>query len=197
MNHPKIKHAIAGENVGSNIPWSPAEELHLRRRITAHWAVMWIFLIFAAVDLVRLLAQSRIDWLSFLPFCVLFGGAITNLFLLGQCRDRLGEEMRRLPNGDWFEGSGMLANKPRSTANLTEWMHWPATHTGFLDKGPREIDRIQCRCGAVHSFKKEGKWIPNHDPDQRADGTFPDIDPGGGRWVILCPCGVGHYKLRS
>jgi len=187
MNHPKIKHAIAGENVGSTIPWSPAAELHLRRRITAHWVVMWIFLIFAAVELVKLLVQSRTDWISFAPFCVFFAGAITNLFFLGQCRERLGEEMRRLPNGNWFEGSGMLANKPRSTSTLTEWFAHPADTKGFICPG----------CGTTLDFRKMAEWIPNHDPDQAADGTFPDIDPGGGRWVILCACGVGHYKLRG
>jgi hypothetical protein len=192
MNHPKIKHAIAGENVGSNIPWSPAAELHLRRRITGHWTVMWIFLIFAAVEVIRLLIQSRTDWLSFLPFCVLLGGAIANLFLLGQCRDRLGEEMRRLPNGDWFPGSGMLANKPRSTANLTGYFEHREKDDWFICAGWR--DGKLCR---IRYFWKDAEWIPNHDPDQRADGTFPDIDPGGGRWVILCPCGVGHYKLRG
>lgn len=195
MQHPKIKHAIAGEpGIGSSIPWSPAAELHLRRRITAHWAVMWLFLIFAGVEVIRLLIQSRTGWLDFLPFCVLFAGAITNLFLLGQCRDRLGEEMRRLPNGSWFPGSGMLANKPRSTANLTAWFEHREKLDWFICAG---YNRVEHRLCPIKHFWKDAEWIPNHDPDQRADGTFPDIDPGGGRWVILCPCGVGHYKLRA
>lgn len=190
MNHPKIKHAISGEpDVGSQIPWSPAGELRLRQRITAHSFTMWVFFLFGLVDLAEafLPPKKNLPLVYMIIGVVLLLCGIVNLFFLGQCRDRLGEEMRRLPNGDWFPGSGMLANKPRSTSTLTEWYQHP----------PGSLSLICPGCGTTLDFKKMGEWIPNHDPDQRADGTFPDIDPGGGRWVILCACGVGHYKLRG
>jgi hypothetical protein len=187
MNHPKIKHAIAGEpNIGNSIPWSPAGELRLREQIKIFWLTMWAFAILAWLALARMIAHHG-DWHD-AAWAGLFALlAVGNLFCVGWSRDRLGEEMRRLPNGDWFSGSGMLANKPRSTSTLTEWFTHPIGTKDFICPG----------CGTTLNFKKMAEWIPNHDPDQAADGTFPDIDPGGGRWVILCACGVGHYKLRA
>ena len=200
MNHPKLKHAIAGENVGSSIPWSPEAELRLRARIIADWFTMWVFFVVAAGDLVGAFLSRKNTWVFVIVGVFLFLCGIVNLYFLGRDRERLGEEMRRLPNGHWFEGSGMLANKPRSTANLTRWMVYSSDSEGFYCLGPADVGtkpEAPDICGRFHSWKKEAEWIPNHDPDQRADGTFPDIDPGGGRWVILCPCGVGHYKLRG
>jgi len=46
---------------------------------------------------------------------------VVRLSQMQSLRAELGEEMRRLPNGDFFEGSGHAGHKPRSTANLTKW----------------------------------------------------------------------------
>ena len=67
----------------------------------------------------------------------------------------------------------MLQNKPRNMANLTTWVRLRPWQ-----------EELMCGCGAsVHMNK--AKWCPN------------PADAGGGRFSIVCPCGVGYYKLKS
>jgi len=114
--------------------------------------------------------------------------SVIRLYQLSLLRAELGEEMRRLPNGQFFEGSGMLANKPRSTANLTKWMqHHPAESEFF------------CTCRGPQLFLyswRDAQWIPNLDTEMDAEFS-KEVDPGGGRFVILCSCSLGHYKLKA
>lgn len=65
----------------------------------------------------------------------------------------------------------MLLNKPRNTENLTQWIRLR----------PWELD-ICPKCGAA--LRMTGaNWCPN------------SIDPGGGRFSVVCSCGTGYYRL--
>jgi hypothetical protein len=67
----------------------------------------------------------------------------------------------------------MLKNKPAGTGSLTP----------FIRLRPWQ-NEISCQCGAsVHIAN--GKWFPNA------------IDAGGGRFCVVCPCGVGYFKLKE
>jgi hypothetical protein len=133
---------------------------------------------------------------------------LVQLLALQRRREMLGEEMRRGPRGEFFEGSGMLANKPRNTQRLTEWRTVQVRPGQILRPGsgiplrpmePLEDYFVCGRCGEIH-FVSNMKWIPNYDPQLFEDfdnGLPPAVDPGGGRYVILCPCGVGHFKLKT
>ncbi len=67
----------------------------------------------------------------------------------------------------------MLQNKPRSTVEMTKWIRLETWQTEII-----------CVCGAnVHM--QRASWYPN------------SVDPGGGRFSIVCSCGVGYYKLKN
>jgi hypothetical protein len=166
------------------IPWSAERELKLRRWITFGWFAMWLGFLSA-------IAAWLLGHEIFSVFFV--AAALANLYCVNRYRAELGEEMRRLPNGQFYEGSGMLANKPRSTANLTKWTQWadaPFDEPSLF---------FWCNgCGKRHEWAA-AQWIPNYDgdPEDIPLGTPMYFDPGGGRYVILCPCGLGHYKLKA
>ena len=165
------------------IPWSAEREYKLRQRIISIWIGLWIC--FVGGLLVALFAATSSQQWAFLLAGVLWGVGIYLLSDLSQARNELGEEMCRLPGGQFYEGSGMLANKPRSTANLTRFIAWP-----------RDSHSLLCACGRLLQWTN-AHWIPNYDPEQ-FDGPAPlAVDPGAGRFVILCPCGLGHYKLKA
>lgn len=67
----------------------------------------------------------------------------------------------------------MLLNKPRSIGGLTEWVKLRPWQT-----------EICCACGAIVHIDG-APWFPN------------SVDAGGGRYSIVCPCGIGYYKLRE
>jgi hypothetical protein len=66
----------------------------------------------------------------------------------------------------------MQLNKPRSTAGLTEWIQLRPWQT-----------EICCACGSIVHLDG-ALWFPN------------PVDPGGGRFSIVCPCGIGYFKLK-
>jgi hypothetical protein len=183
--HPAAPQLSKGVASGSAIPWSAEREYRLRRGIQIDWLSMWVCLISGLL----LILQGSF-WKPHWPAAVGAGflfAAIFLLLLLQRARADLGEEMRRLPDGSFYEGSGMLANKPRSTANLTQWLLHPRVESVFL-----------CRdCSRLHQWKDArfySTWDREHLEDAELFGNF---DPGSGRWVILCPCGLGHYKLKA
>ena len=66
----------------------------------------------------------------------------------------------------------MLSNKPRSTAGLTTWVQLRDWQT-----------EIHCACGARVEIDR-AKWHAN------------SVDRGGGRFALVCPCGIGYFKLK-
>jgi hypothetical protein len=66
----------------------------------------------------------------------------------------------------------MLSNKPRSTAELTMWVQLRDWQT-----------EMNCACGAQVHFST-AKWYAN------------SVDAGGGRFSLVCPCGIGYFKLK-
>lgn len=68
--------------------------------------------------------------------------------------------------------AAMLENKPRSMAGLTQWIQLRAWQTDMW-----------CACGAIVHVE-DASWFPN------------PVDAGGGRFSIVCPCGIGYYKLK-
>ena len=119
---------------------------------------------------------------------------------------------RRVP------GSGMLANKPRDTSRLTRWKRWQPYDRQIdeakviaLAVGQRASFR--CECGQRHDWS-EMAWVPNvmeyqeeYEITASGPGLSPVLtgagetthspDPGGGRWVLICACGMGHYMLSE
>ena len=196
MKHPAIEQQPEMAS-GSEIPWSAEQEKHLRRRMRNTWFEMWGILIaglfFAALGI------SIHRWWPLPIAALLVMWAVALLYGLALVAEQLGSEMRRGARGEFFEGSGMLANKPRSTRGLTRWTKWPSTSFG---RGMCNELAITCECGRVHQAE-EWQWIPNYDPQQIVNAALfsetvdPGIDPGGGRYVILCPCGLGHFKLKQ
>jgi len=199
MKHPAIEQQPAPAS-GSGIPWSAEAEWELRRKIRNTWFEMWACLIGGLLSAVLYLSLHR--WWIMTIAAILLGYGVGLLYGLALAREQLGEEMRRGPRGEFFEGSGMLANKPRSTRGLTEWRQHPAEEDAFF-----------CECPVVpggtirrwHMWSREAQWIPNYRDDpveqlllnDEARNSKHEIDPGGGRYVILCPCGLGHFKLKQ
>jgi hypothetical protein len=72
----------------------------------------------------------------------------------------------------------MLENKPRSTAEMTKWVQIQHRGQEMYLQHP-----FHCECGALVHFK-DAKWYPN------------SVDRGGGRFSIVCPCGIGYFKLK-
>ena len=188
MSHPLTEQDIVDRAAGNPIPWSAEREFRLRRRITTLWFVMWSFLI-AGMGIFTIAFLSRSGLVVILAVLSLVAGVFF-LNALSVARANLGEEMRRGPRGEFFEGSGMLANKPRSTRGLTKWIQHSAQQ--FLGWG------VKCDCGRIYELD-QWKWVPNYPEDETSDefrDSNVEIDPGGGRFVILCPCGIGHFKLK-
>lgn len=198
----------------NGIPWTAEGEERLRREIFADWIAFWICILGTAVALGVALFVGRPHPLVSCFFAIgIFCTALVNLFLLVRHREKLGEPMQRLPNGEFYEGSGMLANKPRSTVGLTPYFTHPAGEISF-----------RCTaCKKLH-FWKNSEWMPTYQDGMQpevkitaADGLLPRNSPPSwseesaevvndryrevletddhGRFVILCSCGTGHYKL--
>lgn len=174
---------------GSAIPWSAETEAWLRHRMVQTWIRMWLCFaggVSFAIPMAFLVAHT---WLnvaigSLCTFAFLVAG-FSHLLKLNGLRDLLGEEMHQAPNGPFYPGSGMLAHKPRSLRNLTT----------FIQHAPSTTDFMCGRCGQIH-FWKDATWYPNYDESQFDPEDLPMVDPAGGRFVILCGCGVGHFKLK-
>jgi hypothetical protein len=167
-----------------DVGWSADGEDRLRRRIVSLWALMWGFLFGA---LLALIASYWIHWLLAI-FAACLASAVLCLWSLAEAQNKLGWEALQTPRGVQ-PGHGMLANKPRSTANLTPWTFHAVNDPGFFT----------CRCGIWHFWNK-AQWIPNFSPETLQHLDPEDVaqfDSGAGRFVILCGCGQGHYKFRA
>ena len=189
MKHPTIEQQPMPAS-GGGIPWSAEAERDARRWISHAWFEMWGCLV-AALFFAALSFSVHRWWLLLLA-AFFFGYGVTLLYGLALAREQLGSEMRRGPRGEFFEGSGMLANKPRSTRNLTHFLLHPPSEESFYCP----------KCERVHAWFN-AEWLPNYKREDLVDdATEEEIrsfcgDPGGGRYVILCPCGLGHFKLKA
>lgn len=190
MKHPAIsEHPLPA--AGSSIPWSAERELRLRKRITNIWIWMWTFLL-SGVVLFSLAYVVRDRVLPAIA-AMTWGAALVLLIELNKDRELLGQEIRRGANGQVYEGSGMLANKPRSTVRLTEWIQHGPFERGFVCGG--HLPPLPAK---HFDWETDAKWVPNFDPEHFGEAEYPTpVDAGGGRWVILCPCGLGHFKLKA
>lgn len=192
-------------------PWSAVAEYRLRRQIINTWIGLWISMVAAVCGF----SWGNIfrEGLLILGGAIFSGTAILFLGWLGRLRQELGEEMRRGPGGQFYEGSGMLANKPRSPQSLTTWLQHPAGEKTFYCPCQRNKDGFPASNVMPYFWDKDAKWFPSFDPEiysenqqtvwdtggivnQPTAAAVANVDPGGGRWVILCPCGIGHYKLQ-
>jgi len=196
MEHPAIEQQPAVAS-GSGIPWSEEAETRIRRRIRYTWLEIWGC--FVAGLLFAVLGMAIQRWWPLPVSALLFGYGVVLLYGLALATEQIGTAMRRGPRGEFVEGSGMLANKPRSTRGLTMWIQHHERQIDFIchnESGdpwgvPTE------NCGRRYEWR-DAKWVPNYDPAQMQDTELfaKEIDPGGGRYVILCPCGLGHFKLK-
>lgn len=181
MKHPRIPdHPM---QTGSSIPWSAEGEERLRELIAEGWKLMWAGIVGGAC--LGLLAVIWRRPMLLGATAVFWMGAVSALFVISRLREKLGMEMQRLRDGSFFEGYGMLANKPRSTQQLTVWISHRTKELAF-----------ECECGRAHVWRV-AKWIPNFDPEQFGEDPPAGVDPAGGRYVILCPCTLGHFKLKA
>lgn len=131
------------------IPWSAADEKWTVRIITFDWLVFWGCFLAAVI----VAALKHVDLGFLLLLLVLLSGI-----------DLLWQQTKL---------QAMLVNKPRSMAELTDWVQLRPWQT-----------EICCACGdQVHI--DEAHWHPNI------------VDPGGGRFAIVCPCGIGYFKLKT
>jgi hypothetical protein len=191
MKHPRLSEQQIVDRAAGQIPWSAETERELRRKIAWTWYEMWAYLVGALLFLSGTFLLHRYWMLALTAFSLGYG--ITRLYALALLRENLGEEMRRGPRGEFFEGSGMLANKPRSLSRLTKWIEHVPGSIEFICFDPDATTR----CGEQHHWK-DAQWIPNYDAEVFEPEEHPGtVDPGGGRYVILCPCGLGHFKLKA
>jgi hypothetical protein len=109
--------------------------------------------------------------------------------------NQLGNEERIL-TGVRIPGSGMLANKPRDTSRLTRWTQH-RLHPGFTYEELAE-NCFCCNCGEPYRLG-DLKWTANvlECEEEIDDVPAVSVDPEGGRYVLICPCGIGHYLLRE
>ena len=186
MKHPQIQQQIPA--AGSRIPWSPEAEARLRE-ILSYWICVCRCLLLGGLALIIIGALQKPPRASYIVIGLL-AWIVGHLGVqaLKQKRLQLGEEMRRLTAGGIYEGSGMVANKPRTAAKLTSWTSYPPECENFLCLA----------CGRLHWWS-DAQWYPNVEAcdDDLGDVPAAAVDPGGGRFVILCSCGAGHYKLKA
>lgn len=115
-----------------------------------------------------------LDWILAWVFFVGAGGAfLWRQLLLGIALDSVAILWAALLLRDRNKLRTMLQNKPRSTAGLTEWVKLRPWQT-----------EICCACGTIVHIDG-APWFPN------------PVDAGGGRYSIVCPCGIGYFKLRE
>lgn len=175
----------------SQIPWSAEAERRLRRRIRILFFSMRSLFVLGTVS-------ATVGWV-FHRYPLTFGLVlvVAAAFLvpkISDAIDQLGQEERILSGGR-VPGFGMLANKPRDTSRLTKWVNQSSS---FGNPGEEFFDRVMvfhCECGWTFTAP-EMKWIPNVAEDEEEPGT-PAVDPEGGRYVLICPCGIGHYVLKE
>jgi len=181
------------------IAWSPAAEKQLRRRIQFTNFGVWLCVAEMAITFVASLRVPNHRWLLLAVFLL----TIAMLYFLGQklltLLGKLGWE-ETVARGVRIAGSGMLANKPRDTSRLTRWhrIGWLPEALRRFNGAPPAIRNFMCDCGRIHETAKM-RWIPNvlECVDELDDAPAVAVDPEGGRWVLICECGVGHYMLKE
>jgi hypothetical protein len=179
------------------IPWSPENERDLRWLIRLDWIVL---LLGVGVLLFMLLRREWSGAILAAVVWVIMGAYLRNDYA------KLGEEARWVGR-TLYPGLGMLANKPRQTHQLTKWMqHYRAGVAG---------DSFRCSCGRQLQWL-DSKWFPglesrNEDnadewelrrPGETYEAFCARMQAcrekcGGGREVLLCKCGVGHFRLAG
>lgn len=202
------------------IPWSAEAERRLRRWILL-LQMMVFFGVAAGLSLVIAGFISRRFLVIMSGFmCLML--AVYTVLCLSTAWTRLGYP-ETISGRARIPGSGMLANKPRDTSRLTRWKRWNLPEEVTRGYAHRAVGvGFYCECGRFHEFA-DMKWIPNvaADDEEILDRVIPvlgqgreffmdynsrtssglncgvAIDPGGGRWVLICECGVGHYMLRE
>ena len=172
-----------------NMPWSAEAEHRIRQRILLSWAGVWIALAIFLASMIGGLILTVYSMFILAAFSLFFVPWF--LYCLGRHREDLGWEERIL-DGARFAGSGILANKPKDITRLTKWVR--------LDyEEMRKSQGWQCdSCLRVHQFK-DFQWMPNILECDERFGDVPAVaeDPGGGRFVLVCHCGIGHYILKE
>ncbi len=166
--------------------WSAAAERELRRRIWRWWGAVWIcILVDICLVAVGIWIGPRHPGRGVALFALAAVLAVAggwSLSTLVELRGKLGREMQSLPGGGFDAGSGILANKPRSTDRLTHWTQ--------LDSVFGMTGGFVCACGRKFAF-----------PDMVRVNPDPDSDPLGlhseNRWVYHCPCGDGHFYILN
>lgn len=117
-----------------------------------------------------------IDWAFFWLFVFLLGcGVFLRIISVMILSLVVGGFWARMLLRDRARLQAMLLNKPQSTQTLTKWVR-------LMSPGR---SKIRCTCGTLIDFIG-AEWFPNH------------VDPGGGRFSVVCPCcGIGYYSLKS
>lgn len=173
----------------SQIPWSAEAERRLRRRILVLLTLMRVLFVLGTVS-------ATVGWV-FHRYPLTFGLVlvVAAAFLVPKVSDavdQLGQEERIL-SGVRVPGFGMLANKPRDTSRLTKWTQH-LVYPGMTYEDAKD-SCFSCDCGEPYKLG-DLKWIPNVAEDEEEPGTAA-VDPEGGRYVLICPCGIGHYVLKQ
>lgn len=168
----------------SEIPWSKEGEETLRKEIARARFEAAEICMAAAITVGMSVFLHWWFMFAAVVFVVLTIKAAERLFA---ARDRLGWE-EGIAQGVRIPGSGMLANKPKDTSRLTRWI----AHQARLG-----VETFDCPCGRAHLFA-EMEWIPNN-PELAALEHLGSVeaaeafDRGGGRYVLHCACGIGHF----
>jgi len=127
-------------------------------------------------------------------FLLCFVAFFLSLQRLSSAVAQLGYEETVTPRGSRWPGSGMLQNKPRDTSRLTKWRQWKESE----GLGPLGFTCEQCF--RPHHWA-DMQWIPNVSEVEPEILDAPEegdpVDPGGGRYVLICQCGMGHFRLRD
>jgi hypothetical protein len=182
------------------IPWSAEAERSLQREmlfLRACWCIAVALFITGII--------LRI-WIGVAAVAALIFGISLRLHLKIQ---ELGEEARWVGR-TVYPGSGMLANKPQSTRGLTKWMEHSAPFPGCV-----VTNSFHCPCGRPHSWL-DATWYPGLEArTEEAAAEWAPRGPGetdaqfsarreefrrvagGGREVLICACGMGHFRVGA
>lgn len=170
------------------IPWSEEGERQLRKKIGSLELAIPVTFFTGLVSFVAglMLPHHRLWMLGGLVLFLLF----VWISMLREAYETLGWE-ETVWRDKRHPGSGMLANKPRDTSRLTRWI-------ALDSKKMQHGCSFQCDdCGYIFDINTM-KWTANILECEEEMGDVPAVavDPEGGRWVLICKCGVGYYVLK-
>jgi hypothetical protein len=173
----------------TQVPWSPEGEFRLRQRIVSLQIASLLSLAIGAISFVGGLTTISVGFPNMWLWLMILAGVFLTAFCLflaalARCWTELGWE-EAVSRGQSIPGSGMLANKPRDTSRLTRWIEH------VRDEAPLGFT---CPCLRPYDWEQM-EWTANvlECEEEFDDVPAVAVDPGGGRWVLLCPCGIGHY----